>query len=49
MRKKPVKIGGHEINKRIDDLEGLVNVNRKLLILHSILIVCAVCAGIIFL
>ncbi len=49
MRKKPVKIGGREINERIDAIEAKVKFNRKLLILHSILLTCAVCAGIIFL
>jgi len=49
MRTRPVKIGGQEITGRIDEMEAALQMHSRLIILHSIIIVCAVCAGIVFL
>ena len=49
MRTRPVKIGGQEIISRIDKIEAMTRVHSKLIMLHSIIIVCAVCAWIVFL
>jgi len=49
MRKRPVKIGGREITVRLDEIDAKIRMNRNVIILHTIIIVCAVCAGIAFL